>query len=51
MVDILADPGMIGFKRGKPIYQIRESDLQSDPRRHIKEDYESPYKSSKAGCL
>jgi len=50
MVDVLADPAMVGFKRGKPIYQIIEPDIIRDVK-SVKEDYKIPYKSSKIGCL
>ena len=49
MVDILADPEMVGFKRERPIYQIRIS--ISFDKKHVNEDYRIPYKSSKAECL
>lgn len=50
MVDILEDPEMVGFKKGKPIYQIRGHCMSLDLKIYI-EDYKIPYRSSKAGCL
>ncbi|MBI4163580.1 MAG: hypothetical protein HY512_01845 [Candidatus Aenigmarchaeota archaeon] len=50
MVDILADPEMVGFKRIKHIYQIIEQSRSLDTRSQ-KEDYRTPYRSSNAGCL
>ncbi|HLD57251.1 MAG TPA: hypothetical protein VJA47_03035 [archaeon] len=49
MVDILADPEMVGFKRIKHIYQIMEPVAPIEMKGS--EDYRVPYKSSKAGCL
>ena len=51
MVDILIDPEMIGFKRGKPIYQIRHSEFPIENKKYIEEDLRNPYRSSRAGCL
>ncbi len=51
MVDVLADPEMIGFKRGKPIYQIIHTEAPIQNKKYIEEDFRNPYKSSRAGCL
>ena len=52
MVDILADPEMVGFKRERPKYPIREIyDLRVRIPNKIIEDYRIPYRSSKVGCL
>ena len=58
MVDILAVPEMIEYKREKPkypidqIYDIRNPRMPFDMQNHIiKEGYQIPYRPSKAGCL